>query len=95
MNGFVVSSSSKFNFNIYFSFTFCFHQKPLILKGHGRPITFLKYNHEGDLLFSCAKDSIPTVWFSDNGGKNTIKIDDTEYIKRSIPLLYFILFIYI
>lgn len=29
------------------------------MKGHERPLTFLKYNREGDLLFSCAKDHTP------------------------------------
>jgi translation initiation factor 3 subunit I len=37
------------------------------MKGHERPLTFLKYNKDGDLLFSCAKDHNPTVWFADNG----------------------------
>jgi len=41
--------------------------KPLLLHGHARSITQIKYNREGDLLFSAAKDSIPTVWFSVNG----------------------------
>ncbi|KAK8581484.1 hypothetical protein V6N12_071705 [Hibiscus sabdariffa] len=27
----------------------------------------LTYNRDGDLLFSCAKDHTPTVWFADNG----------------------------
>ncbi|KAH0984151.1 hypothetical protein GBA52_011328 [Prunus armeniaca] len=27
---------------------------------------FLRYNKEGDLLFSCGKDHTPTVWFADN-----------------------------
>ena len=49
--------------------TFLRVQKPLILKGHIRPITYLKFNREGDLLFSCSKDNTPTVWFSDTGGK--------------------------
>jgi len=40
---------------------------PLILKGHTRPLTCVKYNREGDLLFSCSKDNQPTVWYSDNG----------------------------
>ncbi|CAA6661752.1 unnamed protein product [Spirodela intermedia] len=40
--------------------------RPILMKGHERPLTFLKYR-EGDLLFSCAKDSTPTVWFADNG----------------------------
>jgi len=40
---------------------------PLILKGHTRPLTCVKYNAEGDLMFSCSKDNMPTVWYSDNG----------------------------
>lgn len=41
--------------------------KPILLKGHERPITCVKFNREGDLLFTCAKDHVPTVWYSDNG----------------------------
>ncbi|KAG5520320.1 hypothetical protein RHGRI_033031 [Rhododendron griersonianum] len=41
--------------------------RPILMKGHERPLTFLKYNRDGDLLFSCAKDLSPTVWFADNG----------------------------
>jgi translation initiation factor 3 subunit I len=41
--------------------------KPILLKGHERPLTKVKYNREGDLLFSCAKDNKPTVWYADNG----------------------------
>lgn len=38
-----------------------------MLHGHERAITQIKYNREGDLLFSCAKDSQPNVWYSING----------------------------
>ncbi|KAE8687281.1 Eukaryotic translation initiation factor 3 subunit I [Hibiscus syriacus] len=41
--------------------------RPILMKGHERPLTFLKYNRDGDILFSCAKDHTPTVWFADNG----------------------------
>ncbi|KAL5986114.1 Eukaryotic translation initiation factor 3 subunit I [Asimina triloba] len=41
--------------------------RPILMKGHERPLTFLKYNREGDLLFSCAKDHTPSVWFADSG----------------------------
>uniref|UniRef100_A0A0C9QNK3 Eukaryotic translation initiation factor 3 subunit I n=1 Tax=Wollemia nobilis TaxID=56998 RepID=A0A0C9QNK3_9CONI len=41
--------------------------RPILMKGHERPLTFLKYNRDGDLLFSCAKDHTPTVWFGHNG----------------------------
>ena len=42
-------------------------QKPILLHGHERSITQIKYNREGDLIFSCAKDSQPNVWYSLNG----------------------------
>lgn len=41
--------------------------RPLMLHGHERAITQIKYNKDGDLLFSVAKDNKPTVWFSANG----------------------------
>lgn len=41
--------------------------RPLILKGHSRPLTMVKYNAEGDLLFSCAKDDSPTLWYTSTG----------------------------
>ena len=33
----------------------------------GRPLTFIKYNKDGDLLFTCAKDHHPTLWYADDG----------------------------
>ncbi|XP_071807736.1 eukaryotic translation initiation factor 3 subunit I-like [Asterias amurensis] len=41
--------------------------KPIALNGHERAITQIRYSPEGDLLFSCAKDTHPTVWFALNG----------------------------
>jgi len=41
--------------------------KPLMMHGHERSITQIKYNREGDLLFSSAKDHHPNVWYSLNG----------------------------
>jgi len=38
-----------------------------MLHGHERSITQIKYNREGDLLFSSAKDNQPNVWHSING----------------------------
>jgi translation initiation factor 3 subunit I len=38
-----------------------------LLQGHERSITQIKYNREGDLIFSSAKDKKPNVWFSLNG----------------------------
>jgi len=41
--------------------------KPVLLQGHERSITQIKYNLEGDLLFSASKDPTPNVWFTANG----------------------------
>lgn len=41
--------------------------KPILLQGHERSITQIKYNRDGDLLFSCAKDQVVNVWYSLNG----------------------------
>jgi len=38
-----------------------------MLHGHERAITSIRYNREGDLLFSSAKDKQPNVWYSLNG----------------------------
>lgn len=41
--------------------------RPLLLQGHERSLTQIKYNREGDLLFSCSKDKSVCVWYIDNG----------------------------
>jgi translation initiation factor 3 subunit I len=41
--------------------------KPISLHGHDRSVTCIRYNRDGDLLFSCAKDSLPNVWYAING----------------------------
>ena len=41
--------------------------RPIIVQGHERPLTMVKYNREGDLLFTASKDHKPCVWFADNG----------------------------
>ncbi|XP_017773651.1 PREDICTED: eukaryotic translation initiation factor 3 subunit I [Nicrophorus vespilloides] len=41
--------------------------KPIMLHGHERAITQIKYNREGDLLFSASKGNKPNVWYSLNG----------------------------
>ena len=42
-------------------------QRPILLQGHTRPLTMIRYNREGDLLFSASKDVTPTVWYTHNG----------------------------
>jgi len=41
--------------------------RPLLLQGHTRAITKVKYNREGDLIFSASKDAQPCMWYSANG----------------------------
>ncbi|KAG6526771.1 hypothetical protein ZIOFF_016772 [Zingiber officinale] len=67
------------------------------MKAHERPLTFLRYNREGDLLFSCAKDHTPNVWFADNGERLGL-VDKTyliclcsgrklEFVRVETPIL--------
>ncbi|SAL99000.1 hypothetical protein [Absidia glauca] len=41
--------------------------RPILLQGHTRSLTQIKYNREGDLLFSVSKDKVCNVWYSHNG----------------------------
>ncbi|KAI9343853.1 WD40-repeat-containing domain protein [Zopfochytrium polystomum] len=41
--------------------------RPILLRGHIRSLTRVKYNSDGDLLFTVSKDSKPSVWYSNNG----------------------------
>ncbi len=41
--------------------------QPIVLQGHERSITQVKYNREGDFLFSSSKDFKPTLWNAETG----------------------------
>lgn len=41
--------------------------RPILLQGHERSLNQIKYNREGDLLFSVAKDKVVCAWFTSNG----------------------------
>ena len=41
--------------------------RPILLKGHERSITYVSFNHDGDLLFTASKDNVPTVWRAEDG----------------------------
>lgn len=41
--------------------------RPIIIQGHERPLTMVKFNREGDLLFTAAKDHRPCLWYAENG----------------------------
>lgn len=43
--------------------------RPYLLKGHERPLTQVKFNREGDLFVSCAKDLQPCLWYGDTGAR--------------------------
>jgi len=43
--------------------------RPILLKGHERSITVVKYNYDGDLLFTASKDHVPSVWRSESGDR--------------------------
>lgn len=43
--------------------------RPILLNGHGRSITRVKYNRDGDLLFTISKDKSASVWWSDTGDR--------------------------
>jgi len=59
-------------------------------QGHERSLTQIKYNREGDLLFTCSKDHVINVWYSTNGerlgtyhGHNgTVWTTDVDYDSR-------------
>lgn len=38
-----------------------------MLQGHERSITRVKFNEDGDLLFTASKDHHPTVWNASTG----------------------------
>jgi translation initiation factor 3 subunit I len=41
--------------------------RPILLKGHERSVTSVKYNKEGDLLFSVSKHPSFAVWYTSTG----------------------------
>ena len=62
--------------------------KPLVLKGHTKPIKDLLFNKDNDLLFSASTDRLITLWSSEYGERigtyqhdaavYTMNIDDTS-----------------
>jgi len=41
--------------------------RPIVLKGHERPITELKFNRDSDLLFSASKSTFVNCWYTETG----------------------------
>jgi WD40 repeat protein len=44
-------------------------QRTILLYGHERAVTCVKYNHEGDLLFTSSMDGKLFLWRADNGDR--------------------------
>ncbi|KAJ1797538.1 translation initiation factor eIF3 subunit [Coemansia sp. RSA 2399] len=40
---------------------------PILLQGHTRALTQVKFNSDGDLLMTAAKDKVASLWYSHNG----------------------------
>lgn len=55
--------------------------KPISLHGHDRSITCIRYNREGDLLFSSAKDQLPNVWYAINGERLGKRLDQYHNVQ--------------
>lgn len=41
--------------------------RPILLQGHERSLNQVKFNRDGDILFSVAKDKVLCAWYSANG----------------------------
>lgn len=41
-------------------------QIPIVLNAHTKPITLVKFNDEGDILFTSAKDNVIIAWKASN-----------------------------
>jgi len=41
--------------------------KPIILQGHSRPIKDIKFNKDGDLIFTASNDRSVTLWAAETG----------------------------
>ncbi|CDJ62408.1 eukaryotic translation initiation factor 3 delta subunit, putative [Eimeria necatrix] len=40
---------------------------PLLLQGHDRPLTWVQFNRDGDLMFTCGKDAKLSLWRTEDG----------------------------
>ncbi len=41
--------------------------RPILLKGHDGPLTCVKYNKDGDLLFTSCRRGKINLWYGDDG----------------------------
>ena len=52
---------------LHFSSHVGLRMRPILLKGHDGPLTCVKYNKDGDLLFTTCKRGRICLWYSDDG----------------------------
>lgn len=58
--------------------------RPIAVHGHDRPITKIKYNKDGDLLYSASKARASRVWFTETGELlGCFGVDDQESKQKS------------
>ena len=58
--------------------------KPLVLKGHSKPIKDLQFNKDNDLLFSASSDRLITLWSSEYGERIGTYLHDAAVYTMSI-----------
>lgn len=58
----------------------CALQKPILLQGHERSITQIKYNREGDLIFSVAKDTVNKKLYTTQ--KNAMYVENISLVHQ-------------
>ena len=58
--------------------------KPLVLKGHSKPIKDLQFNKDNDLLFSASTDRFITLWSSEYGERIGTYLHDAAVYTMSI-----------
>ena len=58
--------------------------KPLVLKGHSKPIKDLQFNKDNDLLFSASTDRLITLWSSEYGERIGTYLHDAAVYTMSI-----------
>jgi translation initiation factor 3 subunit I len=58
--------------------------KPLVLKGHSKPIKDLQFNKDNDLLFSASSDRLITLWSSEYGERIGTYLHDAAVYTMNI-----------
>lgn len=58
--------------------------RPALLRGHTKPITAVKFNFDGDLLFTASAEKVVNVWYSLSGER--IGSFDTKAAVRTIDI---------